>query len=385
MKLFITLLTLCSHLLAELLILTELLVLLLTKLLILVELLVLVKVIITKLLVLLLAKLLVLAELLIFSDGDLSSRELHVGGDLSVESNIVVGHLVINNHTGHLLSNSHLSRHLVGDIDLRNADINVHADIATESNIDTANFLRMPVLGDNDGGKVEFRVVDFNGSRDSGSSNTTSAHGARDFKEVFRSDQLTSGSRVQDFRAFSKIDQMLSHIPGLGLRVVTTLESGEIDSNEVAVTSTSSLDTLEISLDLGEDSIIFSTTSTQVKFLLKSEGNSGVIRLTLGVIKFHDNLSDFTRSIEILFELSSKDIRSLTAAAATGKVSGDFSSVTLLSVLNGLSDNERLLALESGFILERRFQDGFKSIADIGHVSVTFLMERAGKASREHE
>jgi hypothetical protein len=315
----------------------------------------------------------------------LSSRELHVGGDLSVESHIVVGHLVINNHTGHLLSNSHLSRHLVGDIDLRNAEVNVHADIATESNVDTANFLRVPVLRDNDGSKVEFRVVDFNGGRDSGGSNTTSAHGARDFKEVFRSDQFTSGSRVQDFRAFSKIDQMVSHIPGLDLRVVTTLEGRKIDGNEVAVTSTSGLDTLEISLDLGEDSIVFSTTSTQVKFLLQSEGDSGVIRCTVGVIKFHDNLSSFTRSIEILFELGSEDIGSLTAAAATGKCSGDFTRVTLLSVLDGLSDNERLLALESWFILERRFQDSFKSIADVGHVSVTFLMERAGKAAREHE
>jgi len=281
---------------------------------------------------------------------------------------------------------------LVGDLDLGlrdhvgvNVHVNVNHALSSESNIDTSNFSGVPVLRNNDGLELEFRVIDFNGGRNSRGSNAASAHGARDFEVIFRSDQSTSSGGVEDIRDFLKVDQMVSHIPGLGLVIITTLESGEIDSNEIAVTGASGLDTLKVSLDLGKDLVFVSATSSQVQSLLKSEGNSGVIRRTLGVIEFHDNLSSFTRSIVILFELSSKGVGTLAATAAAGKLSCDFSSMALSGILDGLSDNERLLGLESWFTLERGFQDSFESIADIGEVSVTFLVERGGEVTGEHE
>lgn len=321
-----------------------------------------------------------------------SNSDVHLTtGELVIESHIHI-HVHVNIVVGHLVINNHLSGHLVANLDLLLRDhvrVNIHVNInhalSSESNIDTANFSGVPVLRNNDGLELEFRVVDFNGGRNSRGSNTASAHGARDFKVIFRSDQSTSSGGVEDIGDFLKVDQMVSHIPGLGLVIVTTLESGKIDSNEVAVTSTTGLDTLEISLDLGEDLVFVSATSSQVQSLLKSEGNSVVIRRTLGVIEFHDDLSSFTRSIVILFELSSKGIFTLAAAAARGKLSGDFSGMSLGGILDGLSDNERLLGLESRFALERGFQDSFESIADIGEVSVTFLMERGGEVAWKHE
>jgi len=98
----------------------------------------------------------------------------------------------------------------------------------------------------------------------------------------------------------------------------------------------------------------------------------------------HVDLSSFTRSIVVLFEVDLKDVGTLIRAADLN-VGGNFTDLTLLSVFDGLSNNEGLLVLELEVRLKSRFQNSFELVGDVSEVLVTLLMERAGNVSGEHE
>lgn len=298
-----------------------------------------------------------------------------------------------DSHVGH----SHIDVHLnvaglllVGDVHLSSdhaahVDVNVHARHAlVEGDIDETDFLRSPVSRDGDLDELDFRIVDFNRAGDGGSRSAASVHGARDFQEVFGSDEFTLGGTVEDVVVFLKVDQMVHNVEGLELAVVTSLESREIDSNQVAVTGATGSDTRKGSGDFSQISFERLAFSRELEFLLKGEADVGVVELRVSVIKLHDDLSSFTRSIVSLFELSSKGVGSLSRATGS-EVGSDFITNTLHSALDGLSDDEVLLELELGFTLERGFQDSFELIADVSKISGTFLVERAGKSAGEHE
>jgi hypothetical protein len=329
-------------------------------------------------------------------DGHTGHTHIDVHLDIVVMSETLVG---LDSHTGHshidvhlnvavwgksgdglLVSNSHVSSKHTAHI-----DVDVHARHArVEGNIDTADFLRSPVSGDGDLDELDFRVVDFNGAGDSGSGSAASIHGAGDFQEEVRADELTLGGAVEDVVVFLKVDQVVGEVEGLDLAVVTSLESGKVDGNQVAVTGATGLDTRKGSGDLGQDFVFNSASSSQVKLLLKGEDDVGVVELRSSVIELHDNLSSFTRRVVGLFELGSQSVGTL-GRAASSEVGSDFVTNTLHGTLDGLSNNEVLLEFKLGFALERGFQDGFEFITDVGKISGTFLVERGGKGTREHE
>jgi len=264
-------------------------------------------------------------------------------------------------------------------------DVDIHVGHASvESDIDHTDFLRSPVSRDGDLDELDFGIIDFNGAGDSGSGSTASVHGASDFQEIFGSDEFTLSGAVEDVVVFLKVDQMMHNVEGLELGVVTALESRKIDSNQVAVTGATSTDTGKSSGDFNQISVERLSSSRELEFLLKVEGDVGVVELRVGVIKLHDDLSSFTRRVESLFELGSQGISSLARAAGI-KVGSDFITNTLHSALDRLSNNEDLLVLELGFTLERGFQDSFKFIADVSKISGSFLVERTGKSVGEHE
>lgn len=296
-----------------------------------------------------------------------------------------------DSHIGHSHIDVHLDvtlRLLVGDVHTHHTahiDVDVHVGHASvEGDIDHTDFLRSPVSRDGDLDELDLGIIDFNGAGDSGSGSTASVHGASDFQEIFGSDEFTLGGAVEDVVVFLKVDQMVHNVEGLELGVVTALESREIDSNQVAVTGATSTDTGKSSGDFNQISVERLSSSRELKFLLKVEGDVGVVELRVGVIKLHDDLSSFTRRVESLFELGSQGISSLARAAGV-KVGSDFITNTLHSALDRLSNNEDLLVLELGFTLERGFQDSFKFIADVSKISGSFLVERTGKSVGEHE
>jgi len=316
----------------------------------------------------------ILSETLV-GGGGLNS---HVGhSHIDVHLDVVI---LRNSGTGLLGSNSHVSSEHTTHIDV---DVHVgHASV--EGNVNTTDFLRSPVSGDGDLDELDFGVVDFNGAGDSGSGSAASVHRAGDFQEEIGSNELTLGGTVEDVVVFLQVDQVVGKVEGLDFAVVTSLESGEIDGNQVAVTGATGLDTRKGSGDFSQDSVFNSASSSQVDLLLKSEADVGVVELRASVIELHDNLSSFTRRVVSLFELGSQSVGTL-GRAASGEVGSDFVTNTLHGTLDGLSNNEVLLEFKLGFALERGFQDSFKFIADIGKISGTFLMERAGKGTREHE
>jgi hypothetical protein len=328
------------------------------------------------------------------SDSHTGHSHINVHLDVILLSKaLVLGSVGSDSHVGHSHIDVHLdvtSGLLVGDVHLStdhttHIEVDIHAGHAlVEGDIDTADFLRSPVSRDGDLDELDFGIVDFNRAGDSGSRSAASVHGARDFQEIFGSDEFTLGGTIEDAIVFLKVDQVVHNIEGLELGVVTALESREIDSNQVAVTGTSGSNTRESSGDFNQISVKRFAFSRELKSLLKIEADIGVVKLRVRVIKLHDDLSSFTRGIVSLFELSSQGISSL-ARAAGSKVGSDFITNTLHSTLNRLSNNEGLLELELGFTLERGFQDSFKFIADVSNISGAFLVERAGKSVGEHE
>jgi hypothetical protein len=304
-------------------------------------------------------------------DGHTGHTHIDVHLDVAILGKSGDGLLVSNGH----VSSEH-STHIDVDVHVRHASV--------EGNVDTADFLRSPVSGDGDLDKLDFRIVDFNGAGDGRSGSAASVHRAGDFQVEVRADELTLGGAVEDVVVFLKVDQVVGEVEGLDLAVVTSLESGEIDGNQVAVTGATGLDTRKGSGDLSQGSVFDSTSSSQVDLLLKSENNVGVVELRASVIELHDNLSSFTRRVVGLFELGSQNVVTLGTAASL-EAGSDFITNTLHGTLDGLSNNEVLLEFKLGFALERGFQDGFKLVADVSKISGTFLVERRGKGTREHE
>lgn len=296
-------------------------------------------------------------------------------------------HARVHSSIGHDISSSHhsIGGHSKGiKVNIQANRSSVHVTRSIEGKVNDTDFLWSPAWWSSDLLKLDFWVIDFDWAGDSWSWGTAAFHWAGDFKEVFRGDQFTLGSRVQDFVVVLQTEQVLLPVKSLDSREVNVLERRKVNSNEVAITGTSSWDTSKGSGDLGAGLGLFLALGLHGDLLLEGESDAAVGNLTLSVIELHNNLSSFAWSVVVLLELGSEGIGTLTRTASS-EVGLDFVTDSLHGALDWLSNDEGLLVFKLWASLQGWLEDSFDLITDICEEFMAFLMIGTWEGLWKHE